>query len=110
MKKRLGESANDAMENGITAKNDVNNMSIRRKRIKPILIEWKKLTTAWGWAYTEEHRIELDPRMDERTLLEVASHEVGHIVLPDVAEDKIDLLGKQIANVLWRIGFRREDV
>lgn len=93
--------------NGITSGSDVSDMP---KRLKKITIEWKKLTTAWGWAYTDCHRIELDPRMDERTLLEVASHEVGHIVLPEVEEGKIDLLGKQVADVLWRIGFRREDV
>lgn len=99
-------TASGAMASGTTVKSDVSKMSKRPKRIA---IEWKKLSTAWGWAYTDEHRIELDPRMDERTLLEVASHEVGHIVLPEVPEDKIDLLGKQIANVLWRVGFRRED-
>lgn len=84
-------------------------MSNMPKRPKRITVKWKKLTTAWGWAYTDQHLVELDPRMDERTLLEVASHEVGHIVLPEVEEQKIDLLGKQIADVLWRIGFRREE-
>lgn len=98
------------MASGITARGAVNEMPIRRKRRKPILIEWKKLSTAWGWAYIEDNLIQLDPRMDEKTLLEVAAHEVGHIVLPDASEEDIDALGKQIANVLWRIGFRREDV
>lgn len=76
-------------------------------RLRKIKIEWKKSESAWGWAYTDEHRIELDPRMDERTLLEVASHEVAHIVLPEISEEQIDTLGKQIANVLWRLKFRQ---
>lgn len=44
--------------------------------------------------------------MDEKTLLEVAAHEVGHIVLPEISEEQIDLLGKQVADVLWRLKFR----
>lgn len=70
----------------------------RRRKIK---IQWKHSSAAWGW-----YRIELDPRMDEKTLLEVAAHEVGHIVLPEISEEKIDQLGKQVADVLWRLKFR----
>lgn len=75
----------------------------RRRKIK---IEWKHSSAAWGWAYIDEYKIELDPRMDEKTLLEVAAHEVGHIVLPEISEEQIDLLGKQVADVLWRLKFR----
>lgn len=78
----------------------------RRRKIK---IVWKKSEAAWGWAYIDDHLVELDPRMDEKTLLEVAAHEVGHIVLPEISEERIDLLGKQVADVLWRLKFRLQE-
>jgi len=81
-------------------------MPVSKPRRRKIKITWKPSETAWGWAYIDDHRIELDPRMDDKTLIEVASHEVAHIILPDVSEEEIDLLGKQIADVLWRLKFR----
>jgi hypothetical protein len=58
-------------------------------------------------AYPDEHRIELDDRMTDVTLIEVASHEVAHVVLPVLDEDAVELLGRHIADVLTRLGFKR---
>lgn len=81
----------------------------RRQRFRPIKVEWKKSETVWGMAYPEEHRIELDPRMTDVTLIEVASHEVTHVILPVLDEEAVELLGRHIANVLSRLGFRRAE-
>lgn len=79
----------------------------RRPRFRPIKIGWKKSETVWGVAFPDDHRIELDPRMTDTTLIEVASHEVAHVVLPVLDEEAVELLGRHIANVLTRLGFRR---
>lgn len=52
-------------------------------------------------------RIVLDPRMDDATMLEVAFHEVAHIICPYLEEDAVELLGRHIGDVLTRLGFRR---
>lgn len=82
-------------------------MSPRRKRLRPIKIDWRKSESVWGVAFPQEHRIELDPRMTDAMLLEVASHEVAHVVCPYLDEEPIEELGKHISNVLTRLGFRR---
>lgn len=79
----------------------------RKKRFRKIKIGWKRSETVWGMAYPEEHRIELDDRMTDVTLIEVASHEVAHVVLPVLDEEAVELLGRHIADVLSRLGFRR---
>ena len=77
----------------------------RKRKIKVIL---KPLTQAWGYAYDKEREIELDSRMDDRTMLSTASHEVLHIIFPWLEEFAVDEAGEEIADVLHRLGFRRE--
>jgi len=64
---------------------------------------------AWGYAYPDEHRIELDERMSDKRLLEIAAHEAAHIVAPYLDEAAIDLIGRHVGSVLYRIGFRRTE-
>lgn len=78
-----------------------------RRKFRPIQIDWKRSSVAWGYAYIDEHRIELDPRMTDEKLLEVAAHEVAHIILPQLDEATITLLGRHIGDVLYRLSFRR---
>jgi hypothetical protein len=47
--------------------------------------------------------------MDDKTLLDIAIHETAHVVCPDLSEEAVDRIGKHAADVLWRMGFRRED-
>ena len=81
----------------------------RRKRLRPIKIEWKRLVQAWGYAYPDEHRIELDQRMGDKLLLEIASHEAAHVAAPYLDEAAIDLIGRHVGDVLFRLGFRRTE-
>lgn len=80
----------------------------RRRHPKPIMIEWKRLTTAWGYAYPDERRIELDPRMKPEKLMEIAIHEALHIQIPDLDEAAIDRAAKNVTDVLLRCGFWRK--
>lgn len=81
----------------------------RKPKLKRIRIQWRKSETAWGYAFAEERLIQLDPRMTDETLLEVASHEVIHVVAPYLEEETVELLGRHIGDVLTRLGFRRGD-
>lgn len=71
-------------------------ISIRRKRNK----------NAWGMAYPLKYKIDLDPALEGKNLIEIAVHEVSHVVFPHLDEATVDLLGKQCADVLWRLKFR----
>lgn len=77
--------------------------------MRKVRFKHKRNPGAWGMAYPAEWRIELDPDLDEKTLLDIAVHEVTHVVIPDLDEAAVDRLGKHVADVLWRLGFRRED-
>lgn len=78
--------------------------------MRKVRYRFKRNPGAWGMAYPKEHRIELDPYLDEKTLLDIAIHETAHVVVPDLDEEAVDRLGRACADVLWRIGFRREEV
>jgi len=60
-------------------------------------------------AYPEEWRIELDPELDDKTLIDIATHETVHVVAPDLSEEAADRIGRHVADVLWRLGFRLEE-
>jgi len=77
--------------------------------MRKVRFKYKRNHGAWGLAFPEQWRIEIDPELDDLTLLEIAAHEVTHVVLPVLDEEAVDALGKQIASVLHRMGFRRED-
>jgi hypothetical protein len=72
-----------------------------------IRIKWIKSEKAWGYADAAKRTIELDRRLDDQTMLEIAVHETAHICLPVLDEAAVETLGKQAADVLWRLGFRR---
>lgn len=77
--------------------------------MRKVRFKHKRNAGAWGMAYPAEWRIELDPDLDEKTLLDIAVHEVTHVVIPDLDEAAVDRLGKHVADVLWRLGFRQEN-
>jgi hypothetical protein len=77
--------------------------------MRKIRIARKRNPGCWGLAFPAEWRIELDDRLHDKTLLDIATHEVAHVVIPDLDESAVDRLGKHVADVLWRLGFRRED-
>lgn len=76
-------------------------------RIRSIRIKWITSEKAWGYADIKRRVIELDRRLDDRTMLDIAIHETAHIELPMLDEAAVETLGKQAADVLWRLGFRR---
>ena len=82
-------------------------MPRKRKPLRPIRIAWVKSNLRWGCAFPDEHRIEIDPRCCDKTLLNIAVHETTHVLLPVLDESAVEALGNHAADVLWRMGFRR---
>lgn len=68
---------------------------------------YKRNRGMWGLAFPHEWRVEIDPALDDKTLLDIAIHEAAHVVLPSLEEAQVDRLGRHAADLLWRMGFRR---
>lgn len=73
------------------------------KRPRRIKIVWEKMPDAWGKADHDVSTIWLDPRMSDESLLEVAAHEVAHIVFTFIDEETISLFDRQLSDVFTRI-------
>jgi hypothetical protein len=67
----------------------------------------KRNRGVWGLAFPDEWRIELDPALDDKTLMDIAIHEAAHVVIPSLDEHEVDRLGRHAADLLWRLGYRR---
>jgi hypothetical protein len=76
--------------------------------MKRIKFTHKKLKSVWGLAFPEENRIVLHAGMDERTALEIAIHEALHVLFPVLPEAIVEDAGRRLADLLWRLGFRRD--
>jgi hypothetical protein len=68
----------------------------------------KRNRKCWGRAYPDEFRIELDPELDDKTEMDIALHEGLHLLFPYTEENHINEAGKTLADLLWRLGFRKE--
>lgn len=81
------------------------------KKKKNPKVVYRKLgqERAWGQAHHDERSplIEVDPRLGSKRQLEVLIHEASHLIQPDLAESRIDAIGKYICNILWKQNYRR---
>jgi|TARA_R110000868_G_scaffold318466_1_gene579199 hypothetical protein len=77
--------------------------------MRKVRFKFKRNAGVWGLAFVEQHRIELDPYLDDKTLIDIAIHETTHVVAPDLSEECVDRIGRACADVLWRLKFRREE-
>ena len=64
---------------------------------------------AYGYTFSQKAkhpRIILDARMRGRKKLEVLVHELLHALNPTQSEEHVEQQGKDIARVLWSLGYR----
>lgn len=82
-------------------------MAKRRK----IRVKYMKLgrTKAWGWADLTRKVVELDERLKGKKHLEILTHEVVHLLLPDATEEQVEEISINLTQVLWSEGYRRID-
>jgi hypothetical protein len=76
--------------------------------MRRIRFKHKRNRKCWGRAYLDEFRIELDPELDDKTEMDIALHEGLHLLFPYTDEHHINEAGKTLADLLWRLGFRKE--
>jgi len=74
---------------------------------RPIKIVWKKTRSHWGYAIPAKRTIVVDPRLDDRTALEIINHEADHCFYPFLEETVVDENNRVRADLLFRAGFRR---
>ncbi|MGV0949138.1 MAG: hypothetical protein ACOYB3_00555 [Azonexus sp.] len=51
--------------------------------------------------------MEVDPRLSPKDYLDTVVHEALHLLFPKAKETKILRAGTSVANLLWRLGYRR---
>lgn len=68
----------------------------------------KRIKGAWGQAWPHRWLIEISPNLDERTHMDIALHEALHVLFPDLSEESVNNAGITLADLLWRLGYRRE--
>lgn len=87
-------------------------------RKMPWLLRFTKLRgNANGWCFMKDearpdsigYKILIDTRLKWGSLaeLETICHEVLHASFPDAAEEHISEAAKDLARILWSLGFRR---
>jgi hypothetical protein len=83
--------------------------TVRKK--KRISVSYKKLgkTQAWGWAYHEDGRIEMDERVKGKKHAEILTHEILHVLFPNLSEKEVEAKAIVFVNTLWHEGYRRVD-
>ena len=59
------------------------------------------------WPKTNRFLIEIDPRQCPKDYMDTLIHEALHELFPKKREKRILRAGTTIANLLWRLGYRR---
>ena len=63
---------------------------------------------AWGLCWQGENLIELDPRLKGKKKLNLACHELAHLVFPSIeSEREIERIARIFANALWSLNYRQ---
>lgn len=70
---------------------------------------------AAGWSITPDERsphlqrkVLIDARLRGRARLETEIHEAIHQLFPDLAEETVSGAGRDMARILWSLGYRRD--
>lgn len=69
---------------------------------------YKRLRRYWGWAHIELDKIELYNKLKGKQHLKILVHEKLHLQFPDHEEKAIRRLAKDMADVLWDDGYRKQ--
>lgn len=77
-------------------------------RVLNKMIAEKHKAVGQCWPWTKKHIIEIDPRQSPKDYLDTIIHESLHELFPRKKEEKILKAGNSIANLLWRLGYRRK--
>ena len=62
-----------------------------------------------GLAHKDARLIELDPTQRGFDLLDSCIHEILHIQFPDLSEEAVLANATEMADLLWKVGYRLVD-
>lgn len=90
----------------------MNNLPIIRHTIrgKPWRTTWRRLKVDDGACHFDRRLIVLHARLAGQELLDGAAHEVLHAALPDLDEPAVNETAGAVAELLWKMGYRRCDL
>ena len=93
------------LKSSTVAKNPIN----LRVYNKPIADDPDDPAVGQCWPHTRPRlrKIEIDPRQSPKDYLDTLLHEAIHENFPKVKEPKVLNAATSIANLLWRLGYRR---
>jgi len=77
--------------------------------MRRIFYKLRRNRGCWGKAWPDERRVEIDPELDQKTMLDIGLHEGLHVLFPYLPEDQVNDAGTSLADLLWRLGYRRKD-
>lgn len=80
---------------------------MRKKRPLPKVIVHPLPGNIAGLACKADNTVEIDPNISPRKFQEVVVHEALHLADWEATERKVKYRAKYIADVLWKLGYRR---
>lgn len=72
-----------------------------------IKVVYKKLRRVRGYCYSQPPKIEIDSRLEGLELLDTLIHEFTHHIQPYLDEDKVEQIGNEMSEFLWKQGYRQ---
>lgn len=82
-------------------------MATKRRSDRRIRYRHRRNKGCWGKAFYESWTIDIDPSLGGQTHLDIALHEGLHCLFPDLSEESVNSAGNVLADLLWRLGYRR---
>ena len=71
--------------------------------VRKIKIVKRVLKQYLGYAYTDQDKIEIDPRQSSRRYLNTLIHEILHMLYPEDSETKITNNADTITHYIWHL-------
>lgn len=65
---------------------------------------------AWGMAYKDTNEIFIDKRLKGKNHFLTLNHEVFHLILPELVEERVECLSQKLTDILWEQGYRKVDL
>ena len=78
-------------------------ISMKPSNIKVI----RKKLKVRGYFYNSPAKIEIDSRLIDIEELDTLIHEFTHLLQPYLDEEKVEMIGNEMAEFLWKQGYRK---
>ncbi len=69
----------------------------------------RPLRKYYGLCHYDTRTIDLSTLQGDKDLLVTAVHEAMHAAFPDLSEDAVDDASRGVAEIVWKLGYRRDE-